>query len=80
MPSLKHQVLDCLRRDDLLAALDAFDLEVQDRLVRQQSIDALARSRRASMPEILGLLRRLATVRGRSTTADLSLTAQAALA
>jgi len=57
MPS-KRNVLEQLKRDELLAAVDEFDLEVQDRRVRDQLVDALASSRKASLAEILGELPR----------------------
>ncbi|HYH44063.1 MAG TPA: class I SAM-dependent DNA methyltransferase, partial [Thermoanaerobaculia bacterium] len=57
MPS-KRNVLEQLKRDELLAAVDEFDLHVQDRRVRDQLVDALASSRKASLAEILGELPR----------------------
>jgi type I restriction enzyme M protein len=57
MPS-KRNVLEQLKRDELLAAVDEFDLDVQDRRVRDQLVDALASSRKASLAEILGELPR----------------------
>ncbi len=57
MPS-KRVVLEELKRDELLAALDLFELEVADRRVRAQLIDALAGSRRARLAEALGQLPR----------------------
>ena len=44
MPS-QRDVLACLKRDELLEALDAYDLEVADRRVRDPLIDALAHCR-----------------------------------
>jgi type I restriction enzyme M protein len=53
MPS-KRQVLEHLKRDELLAAVDHFELEVGDRRVREQLVDALVSSRKAGLAEILG--------------------------
>ncbi len=52
MPS-KRDVLACLKRDELLEALDAYGLEVADRRVRDQLIDALAGSRAFQLDEWL---------------------------
>lgn len=52
MPT-KRQVLELLKRDELLAALDAFELDVDDRRQRNLLIDALGRSRNASLSQIL---------------------------
>lgn len=57
MPS-KHSVLEELKRDELLAALDLFGLEVADRRVRVQLIGALAGSRKARLAAALGELPR----------------------
>ena len=40
--SQKRDVLDQLKRDELLAAVDRFALEVSDRRVREGLVDALA--------------------------------------
>ena len=53
MPS-KREVLEHLKRDELLAAVDHFELEVGDRRVRDQLVDALVASRKAGLAEILG--------------------------
>jgi hypothetical protein len=45
MPS-KRTVLEALSRDTLLALVDAFELESDDRRVKQNLIDALGASRR----------------------------------
>jgi len=53
MPS-KRAVLQRFKRDELLAAVDRFGLEVRDRRVRDQLVDALAGSRKAHLADILG--------------------------
>ena len=57
MPS-KRQVLDQLKRDELIAAVERFELPVADRRVRDLLIDALGSSRKASLADILGDLKR----------------------
>src|SRR5262249_6125338 len=57
MPS-KRDVLDQLKRDELLDALDQAGLEVRDRRVRDELIDALASSRKVPLAEVLGRLPR----------------------
>ena len=52
MPS-KREVLEQLKRDELLLAIDRFELEVDDRRVREKLVDALVSSRKASLAEIL---------------------------
>ena len=52
MPS-KRDVLQQLKRDELLAAVDRFGLEVRDRRVRDELVEALAHSRKAALAEIL---------------------------
>ena len=52
MPS-KRSVLEELTLDELRASLDCYDLEVPDRRVRVQLIDALARSRRVQIADSL---------------------------
>ena len=52
MPT-KRQVLDHLRRDELLAAADRFGLEVFDRRLRDPLIDVLAGARRAPIGDVL---------------------------
>jgi type I restriction enzyme M protein len=47
--SRKRDVLDRLKRDELLAAVDRLALEVSDRRVREGLVDALAGSRRAGL-------------------------------
>ena len=56
--SSKREVLRHLKQDELLAAVDLFELTVEDRRLRKQLIDALARSRRAGIASILGDLPR----------------------
>ncbi len=54
----KRAVLQQFKRDELLAAVDRFGLEVHDRRVRDQLVDALAGSRKAHLADILGDLSR----------------------
>ncbi len=54
----KRHVLDQLKRDELIAAVERFELPVADRRVRNLLIDALASSRKATLAEILGALKR----------------------
>lgn len=49
----KREVLEHLKRDELLAAVDRFELTVEDRRLRSELVDALGRSRRAELPTIL---------------------------
>jgi len=56
--SLKRNVLEHFKRDELLDAVDRFELEVGDRRVREGLVDALAGSRRTALAEILGDLSR----------------------
>jgi len=58
MPT-KREVLDQLKRDELLAAVDQLGLEVRDRRVRGELAEALAASRKAPLAEILGALPRV---------------------
>ena len=57
MPS-KRQILDQLKRDELIAAVERCELPVADRRVRDLLIAALASSRKATLAEILGDLKR----------------------
>jgi len=57
MPT-KRQVLEQLKRDELIAAVERFELPVADRRVRDLLIEALASSRKATLAEILGELKR----------------------
>jgi type I restriction enzyme M protein len=57
MPS-KREVLEQLKRDELLAAVDRFGLGVDDRRVRGKLVDALAGSRKAGLADTLGELPR----------------------
>lgn len=50
---LKRSILDQLTIDELRVGLDRYELEVDDRRVRAQLVDALARSRRARIAEVL---------------------------
>ena len=54
----KRRILEQLGRDDLIAAVDRFELSVSDRRVRSQLIDALASSRKATLADILDPLSR----------------------
>ena len=49
----KRSILDELTIDELRASFDRYELEVDDRRVRAQLVDALARSRRARIADIL---------------------------
>jgi type I restriction enzyme M protein len=49
----KREVLEHLKRDELLVAVDRFELTVEDRRLRSELVDALGRSRRAELPTIL---------------------------
>jgi SAP domain-containing protein len=53
MPS-KRAVLRQFKRGELLAAVVRFGLEVRDRRVRDQLVDALAGSRKAQLTDVLG--------------------------
>jgi type I restriction enzyme M protein len=57
MPS-KREVLDQLKRDELLDAADRIGLEVRDRRVRTELVETLAASRKAPLAETLGTLSR----------------------
>lgn len=52
----KREILAELTRDELRGALDGYELEVEDRRVNAQLVDALVRSRRASLDELLQTL------------------------
>lgn len=52
MPS-KRDVLEQLKRDELLAAADRFEIEIRDRRVRDEILEALAGSRKAGLADIL---------------------------
>jgi len=54
MPT-KREVLAVLGRDDLLACLDHYSLEVRDRRVKDDLVDALASSKRARLDKMLAL-------------------------
>jgi type I restriction enzyme M protein len=54
----KRRILELLHRDELIAAADRFELEVRDRRVRTQLIDALAGSRKAQLADVLEPLSR----------------------
>ena len=54
----KREVLDLLTRDELLDLADRFEVDVADRRVKAQLVEALAASRRASLAEMLGTLSR----------------------
>jgi type I restriction enzyme M protein len=55
---MKRDVLDLLSRDELLDLADHFEVDVTDRRVKSQLVDALAASRRASLGEMLLTLSR----------------------
>jgi len=52
MPT-KRDVLDLLTRDELLGLADHFEVDVPDRRLKGQLVDAIAAARRASFAEIL---------------------------
>jgi len=54
----KRQVLETMSKNDLLPWLDEFGLEVGDRRVKDEVVDALASSRKAPLDDILGGLSR----------------------
>ncbi len=54
----KRQILEQLKRDELITAVERFELPVTDRRVRHLLVDALASSRKARVAEILGDLSR----------------------
>lgn len=56
--SKKKDVVAQLKRDELIAAVELFELEVEDRRVRDQLVDVLAASRKAALPLILEPLSR----------------------
>jgi type I restriction enzyme M protein len=49
----KREVLEHLKRDELLAAVDRFELAVEDRRLRSELVETLGRSRHAELPTIL---------------------------
>ena len=57
MPT-KRAILSELTRDELRSNLDYYGLDVRDRRVRSELVDALAGSRRARLDEMLGALAR----------------------
>jgi type I restriction enzyme M protein len=56
--SRKRDVLEQLKRDELLAAVDRFELTVEDRRVKGGLVEALAASRKAGLAAILDDLSR----------------------
>ncbi len=57
MPT-KHQVLEQLKRDELIAAVERFELPVADRRVKRLLVEALASSPEAPLAGILSELKR----------------------
>ncbi|MBI4704642.1 MAG: SAM-dependent DNA methyltransferase, partial [Deltaproteobacteria bacterium] len=57
MPT-KRAVLDLLARDDLVAVADRFQIEVTDRRAKAALLDAIASSKKATLPEILAAFTR----------------------
>ena len=57
----KREILEELKRGELIAAVERFELEVADRRVRELLIEALAPSRKATIAAILGELKRGST-------------------
>ncbi len=56
--SPKRRILALLTKHELIVAVDRLELAVQDRRMRSQLIGALARSRKAALPDILEQLSR----------------------
>ena len=52
MPS-KREILALLTRDELLGVVDQFELEVPNRRAKDGLIDAIAASKKATLPELL---------------------------
>jgi len=57
MPS-KRQILETIKKNDLLPFLDHWELEVADRRVKDAVVEVLARSKKARLDEILSTLSR----------------------
>ncbi len=57
MPT-KREVLDLLKRDELLAAIEQYQIDVSDRRARESLVDALAASRRVDLSGVLADLSR----------------------
>lgn len=57
MPS-KREIIEQLKREELQQLVDAFDLDVRDRRVKDDLVDVLVRAKRARLTEILGALPR----------------------
>jgi type I restriction enzyme M protein len=49
----KRETLELLTRDELLAAVDRFQLNVADRRAKAGLVDAVASSKMATIPEVL---------------------------
>jgi type I restriction enzyme M protein len=54
----KRETLDLLTRDELLAAVDRFALSIPDRRAKAGIVDALASSKKATLPDVLADLSR----------------------
>ena len=57
MPT-KRAILETIHRDTLIFLVEEFDLDVADKRRRDLLVEALATSRRATLPKILGSLKR----------------------
>ncbi len=57
-PATKREIVEQFKRDELLIVVDAHELTVQDRRVREMLIDAVVRSKKARVVDILGGLSR----------------------
>ena len=57
MPS-KREIITLLKRDELNEVVDRFELDVADRRAKDGLVEAVAASRRASLEDILGGLKR----------------------
>lgn len=57
-PKIRRQALAALSRDRLSSLTEHFGLEVEDRRVLDQHVDALVRARAVDFAEVLGMLKR----------------------
>ena len=55
---MKRRILENLKRDELIAAVERFELPVSDRRVRNLLLEALVSSQQAPLAEILADLKR----------------------
>lgn len=57
-PKIRRQALAALSRDRLSSLTEHFELEVEDRRVLDQHVDALVRARAVDFADVLGMLKR----------------------